>query len=96
VSFELIVISRYALRANREAPYSLLFFLSVKIVPPPSLFSHESWASIKPARARILARPRPSELFFSKLKDLPLSSNLNKNSPAGDDLTNIFTSVASA
>src|SRR5258705_2760205 len=66
-------------------------FTKVKTVPPPSRFSHFICASIKPALARMLAKPRPSEFEPCRLNAQPLSSSLMEKSPASDVVSNIFT-----
>src|SRR5258708_31112127 len=71
-------------------------FTKVKTVPPPSRFSHFICASIKPALARMFAKPRPSEFGLWRLNAQPLSSSLREKSPAADVVTNIVTSVALA
>src|ERR1700752_517389 len=60
---------------------SFLFF-NENTVPPSTRCSHLISASIKPAGARMLAKPRPSPDWFCVSNEQPLSSSRKANSPS--------------
>src|SRR6185369_8407601 len=87
---------RLLARCQEIRALAVAALVKVNTVPPASRGSHEIRASIKPARARMFASPRPSEFVCCDLNGRPLSSIFKEKVPSFVIVTYILTSVASA